>query len=392
MRILVVNGDYTADEGIPVDLFSTHNHEKVHVVKMTHPRIMRLVWPVAMLMLGAVCDLTLGQTQRTRTLTYDQTRKSWIEQPPPQPGTAEGDLFEIRQQVKAGEYGPALSACQQFLNQYEDDEVAQAGGLIIQAEALIGQRAFFQAHQTLQTFLARFGGGSLTVEALRLEHVIAETYLTGVKRKLFGLRLISGEELAFDILDEITNDYPDLRIAELALKTKADYLFLNGDHSLAEIEYEELNRRFPRSRYHQHALRRSAESALASFGGVPYDGAALIESEERYREYRQRYPQEAAREGVDLVLDRIRELRAEKDFSIGQYYERTDHLTSAIYYYQLVGDDWPDTIAAAQALRRLELLGQRDSVSQMNDVYPSLADAIATTKRQPSIEKNHAQD
>jgi outer membrane protein assembly factor BamD (BamD/ComL family) len=122
-------------------------------------------------------------------------------------------------------------------------------------------------------------------------------------------------------------------------------------------------REYPRSRYHQFALGRTAESALASFGGVQYDEAALVEAQERYGDYRLRYPAAADREGVGLILDSIREMRAEKEFSIGEYYERTEHPGSAIFYYRQVCEGFPETVAAGRATARLELLGALEPVA-----------------------------
>ena len=229
--------------------------------------------------------------------------------------------------------------------------------MIAKAKALIGLRDFYKAHVVLTEFLNEFGGMALTSEALRLEFVIAETFLSGTKRKVWGVPLVSGKDLALEILDSLSTDYPDSRFAELAIKTKADRMFADGEFALAEMEYARLLQEYPQSRYDQFALRRSADSALAAFGGVEYDEAALIEADERFEEYRLRYPADAAGEGVELILNDVREKRAEKEFGIGSYYERTGHLTSAVYYYQLILRDWPKTVAAVKASVRLELLG-----------------------------------
>ncbi|MGB2986222.1 MAG: outer membrane protein assembly factor BamD [Phycisphaerae bacterium] len=298
-----------------------------------------------------------AQQPRTRTLTYDADRKEWVEQPPPSPGTPEGDLHAIRVLIKDADYRKALTAIKKFVKRHGESDSLYPEVLIAKAEALIGRLEYYTAHVTLQAFLGEFAGVPLTSDALRMEFNIAEAFLSGVRRKVWGIRWLSGEDIALRILDEISADYPDSRLAELAIKTKADYLFKAGDHALAELEYTHLLRDHPQSRYHQYALRRSAEGALASFGGVDYDEAALIEAEERYRDYQLRYPDQADRDGVGLILDGIRELRAEKDFLIGAYYERTDHWSTAIYYYRMVRENWPDTIAATKAASRLELLG-----------------------------------
>lgn len=305
-----------------------------------------------------VASPAVGQPSRTRTLTYDPDRKEWVELPPPAAaGTPEGDLHRIRVQIKDGRHGKALSAIKSFVSTHGQEDRHYPAILIAKAEALIGGRKYDQAHEVLQTFLGEFSGVRLTSEALRLEFVVAEVYLAGAKRKLLGLRLLSGTDVAYQILDEIATDYPDSEYAELAIKTKADHLFREGEHDFAELEYGRLVREHPRSRYHEFALARSAEAAMASFRGVEYDEAALIEAQDRFEEYRLRYPTSAQRDRVDTVLDSIREMRAGKDFRVGRYYERTEHLPSAVWYYERVRQDWPDTIAQTRATERLERLG-----------------------------------
>lgn len=298
-----------------------------------------------------------AQPARTRTLVYEPVNKEWEEIPPPQPGTPAGELHSIRMEIKEGKYRRALSGIKKFVEKYGPSDPTYPEVLIAKAEAMIGRREYYKAHVTLQEFLGEFAGTAMTSEAIRLEFVIAEAYLAGAKRKLLGVGLLSGEDVAYRILDEISSDYADTPIAELALKTKADHMFARGDHGLAELEYARLLQEYPRSRYHPFSLRRSADAALASFGGVDFDEAALIEAEDRYGEYRLRYPGRADRDEIVLILDGIRETRAEKDFSVGAYYERTAHLSSAIFYYQSVRKDWPETIAATKARARLELLG-----------------------------------
>lgn len=306
----------------------------------------------------SVASPAVGQPSRTRTLTYDPDRKEWVELPPPAAqGTPEGDLHRIRVQIKDGRYRKALSAIKNFVNTYGQEDSHYPAILIAKAEALIGGRKYDQAHEVLQNFLGEFSGVQLTSEALRLEFVVAEAYLAGAKRKLLGLRLLSGTDVAYRILDEIPTDYPDSEYAELAIKTKADHLFRQGEHAFAELEYGRLIREHPRSRYHEFALARSAEAAMASFRGVEYDEAALIEAQDRFEEYRLRYPASAQRDRVDAILDSIREMRAGKDFRVGRYYERTQHLASAVWYYERVRQDWPDTIAKTRATERLERLG-----------------------------------
>lgn len=316
---------------------------------------MRLCLLVVVLSLTGIHSTT-AQPQRARTLIFDKKQQEWTEQPDPQLGTPAGDLHAIRKQIASGEFKKALKSTDAFDKRFGKFDPMHPNLLIARAEAMIGLRLYDEAHEGLQSFLKQFGGMSITSQALRLEFVIAEAYLAGAKRKVLRMKLFSGVDRALEILDVISSDYADRRIAELAIKTKADYLFATGDHALAEFEYERLLSEYPRSRYHQIALRRSAESALAEFAGINFDEAPLVNAAERYRDYRVAYRGEAQREGVELILEGIKESRAEKERVIGAYYERTGHAGAAVYYYELVAKNWPDTLAATKAASRLQEL------------------------------------
>lgn len=296
-------------------------------------------------------------TPRLRNLTYDSQKKEWVELSPPIPGTPEGDLFIIRRLNAEERYRAALSAIKAFEKCHGKSGALFPEVILAKAEALIGREQFDDSHELLQKFLDEYGGMSITVDALRLEFIIAEAYLGGVKRTVWGVFRVSAVEEGHKILDEIIADYPDTKLAELALKAKADRLFRAGEHDLAEMEYARMLREYQQSRYQEYALRRAADSALASFAGVDYDESALIEAQERYNDFRVRFGSAGERDQVTVILESIRQTRAEKEFRIGEYYERTDHLSSAVFYYQLVMKEWPNTIAATKAASRLELLG-----------------------------------
>ena len=315
---------------------------------------------------GACCAQA-APPERARTLEYDEKQSEWLEVAPPPPGTPEGDLRLAKVALGEERFRKALKLSRQVVKRYGEDVEVYPEALIVQAEALIGLHEYHDAHLILDEFLNMFRGFEAVVDALRLEFVIAETYLSGTKRKLWGLRIFSGVDIAFRVLDEISAGYEDTELSALALKTKADYQYRKGEYALAELDYAQLVRYHPDSRYHQIALRRTAESALASFAGVDYDEAALIEAAERFRDYARQYPGAAAREQVDATLDGIAARRAQKELRIGAYYERTDHLASAVFYYESVATQWPDTAAAAEAQRRLQLL----SPSTVSHVQPT---------------------
>jgi outer membrane protein assembly factor BamD (BamD/ComL family) len=97
---------------------------------------------------------------------------------------------------------------------------------------------------------------------------------------------------------------------------------------------------------------------LASFPGVQFDDAGLIEAQERFTQFMQSYPAPAQEVDVPVILDEIAARRAEKTYEIGWFYERTKKKGAAIYYYRETVRRWPETAAASRAQGRLAGLGE----------------------------------
>ncbi|MCZ6815995.1 MAG: outer membrane protein assembly factor BamD, partial [Planctomycetota bacterium] len=142
-----------------------------------------------------------------------------------------------------------------------------------------------------------------------------------------------------------------------ALRIKADYHFNAGEFEEAELAYARLARDYPRGQYHRVAMRRSGESALARFPGVEFDDADLLEAEVYFQDFLRRYPTYAADAQVPQTLARIKESRAQKDYTIGRYYERIGKIDAAAYYFRVILEKWPATTWAVKANQRLIALG-----------------------------------
>jgi tetratricopeptide (TPR) repeat protein len=314
-------------------------------------------WTVALVVGLGGAALADDPPVRGKQLEYDPSTGEFVESAPPVEGTPEGDLALARQAFGREEHRRAYRRVQKWLKTYGPDHELSPEARLLRAELQIARRNYYKAHKLLQEFLGEYAGTQLGDRAADLEFVIAEVFLSGTKRKVWGMRILSSEDIGIEILDQLASDYPESAMAESAIKVKADHYFDNGDFALAELEYARLVQQFPRSRYVRYAMLRSAEAALASFPGVEFDDAALIEAEERYTQYLAQYGPSAEQEGIGLILQQIYAKRAEKEFSIGRYYERSRHAKAAIFYYRSTYENWPDTIAAAKAHERLAGLG-----------------------------------
>jgi outer membrane protein assembly factor BamD (BamD/ComL family) len=304
---------------------------------------------------------------RGRQLEYDPATGQWIESPPPVEGTSLGDLQIARQAYAREDYDDAHRRVKKWLKAYAQEPDYLPDALLLRAEVEIARRDYYKAHQHLQEYLDEYSGTQGAERALEYEFIIAEVFLSGVKRKWLGMRILSSEDTALNILDEIAAGYPDTSLAEQAVLTKARYYFSKSEFALAEMEYARLAQEFPRSRYVRLAKRRSADAAMASFPGIEFDDAALIEAEERYSEYLAQYGDPAEQEGIGQLLDQIHSQRAAKELSIGRYYEKTGHSGAAAFYYRSTCENWPDTIAATQARGHLRSMGEIPEQEAVSD-------------------------
>ena len=290
-------------------------------------------------------------------LVYDPHTHEWIVEEPPEPGTADGDLAIARNLLARGEHKKAAKRLKQWVADYAYESPCHPEAVFLRGRVEFERKNYIPAHRHYLEVLNDWPGTEWADRALRGEFVIAEVFLAGHKRKFLGLPFVHAYDEALDILDDIIVNHPNTVLAEQALKTKADYYFRTGEFELAEDAYAHLARDYPAGQYVREAMLQSARAALASFPGVQFDDAPLVEAEERFVQFHRTFPRHAGEEDVDLTLENIRAKRAEKEFSIAEYYRRARQPQAASFYYRSVQQGWPDTTWAALAQDRLADLG-----------------------------------
>jgi outer membrane protein assembly factor BamD (BamD/ComL family) len=330
--------------------------------------VKRHIFLTLVIMLAATANAPAQQEDQTyhERLQFNPATGEWVESAPPVPGTEEGDLALARSLLARGEYKKARKAFAEWMKVHPEsvhwpEALFYAAETEVAAEELKPKQGHvIKAYRWLEELQQGWPGTELAERAIRKEMIIAELLLfKGRKQKIWGGVLwLSGKEEAIQMLDRIIDDYArGTPTAEQALRLKADYHYLNGEFEESELAYSRLVRDFPRGRYNKIAMLRSGQSALARFPGVEFDDADLLEAEVYLTDFQQRYPQEAADGGVPQIVSNVHESRAEKDYRVGQYYERTKSPDAAIFYYRQIEERWPATIWATEAHSRLIALG-----------------------------------
>ncbi|MBI4579076.1 MAG: outer membrane protein assembly factor BamD [Planctomycetes bacterium] len=313
------------------------------------------VWPGT----ARADDRPTPPTRRAERLTFDEKTHSWIRTGPPVPGTEDGDLDIVRQEMAREDHKAALKAVKSWIKKYGALAPRYPEALHLKATAELASGDYRAAHDDFQALLTTYSGSPYAEDALESDFRVAEQYLAGKRRRAWGgLLRIKDREGGVKILDDIVANYPDTPLAELAQRAKADYYYARGEFELAEDEYATFAKNYPRSRFHPYALLQSAQSALNSFPGVKFDDAGLVEAQERFTQFMRAYPASAQDLDVPVILDTIAARRADKTLEIGKFYQKTQKTNAACYYYRQTVQRWPDTAAAAEARGRLAALGQ----------------------------------
>src|SRR4051794_39250001 len=95
-------------------------------------------------------------------------------------------------------------------------------------------RSFYHLDELLDTY----PGSKLYPAALQLQYDIADDYLNGFKDTFLGLRVVSMEDEAVEMLFRIQERAPGSPVAEQALKRTADHYFNTSQFDLAGDAYQ----------------------------------------------------------------------------------------------------------------------------------------------------------
>jgi outer membrane protein assembly factor BamD (BamD/ComL family) len=177
--------------------------------------------------------------------------------------------------------------------------------------------------------------------------------------------LIFGKDRAFGvrILEHMQINFRNHSLADDALMRVVSFHLEKRDYADATRVARRLLAEYPRSEHMLWARFQLARSLWLQNQGALYDERLLIDSRRAFEDYvgtarlagmeqKQSKQIEAARK----MIVKIDERRAEKELTIGRFYERTDRLRAAMYYYEHCVRSYPQTESAVSAQQRLQKL------------------------------------
>jgi outer membrane protein assembly factor BamD (BamD/ComL family) len=211
--------------------------------------------------------------------------------------------------------------------------------------------------------------------ALQKQFDIAQEYLNGYKETFLGMRVLDMGTEGVQMMWRIQQRSPGSPLAEKGLRATADYYFNDADYDLSEDAYNAYIQDYPHSDQIPRIKLRAAFSSLAQFRGVKFDASNIIDARAQLMVIQKEYPDLAAEENVQTVLDQIDSAFAKKLLELGDFYERTHEPRGAVYEYRFLVQTYPNFPEADTARERLAAM----SPSEISEPPPPLARSYAPT-------------
>ncbi|MFH1919379.1 MAG: outer membrane protein assembly factor BamD, partial [Planctomycetota bacterium] len=178
----------------------------------------------------------------------------------------------------------------------------------------------------------------------------------------------------------LEND-PTGPLADDSVMATANAHFLKGRYEDAAFNYDLLRKEYPKSEHQLQAHLLGMKSKMEVYQGAKYDGTPLEDAGKIADATLQQFPGELGSERERVLRERnqVLEERARRDWSMGQYYDKRKQYRAARYYYELILEEYPTTVAAQHARQRLdEIKDEPDKPTNhfqwLTNLFPSTTD------------------
>lgn len=288
--------------------------------------------------------------------TYVLSKDQWQQQAAIDPASPEGKLQAIRKLLAQDKFEEAQKQAKRWIKEYPNHALL-VEAYMLRGDARVGRRHYYKALYDYEYVIRTYPASEQFQTAMEREFEIARLFTSGMKRRLWGLRILPAQGEGEELYIRIQERSPGSELGEKASLALGDYYFAESRMHDAATAYDLFLQNYPRSEHREGVLLRMIQASLATFKGPEFDSKGLLDAAERIRQYQREYPAAAERIGADAILVRIDESQALKAYTTGQWFEGQGRRISAIVLYQRVVRDHPQTAAARDALARLQSLG-----------------------------------
>ena len=295
----------------------------------------------------------------------------WVPAPKAVEGTPEGELALIRGRLDKERPKAALKAARKFLASYPNDSRREEV-MMLSGQAEMDRGRYVKAYERFNEQLDQYPNGEFYDRAVQRQYEIADAFLKGRKRRAMWMFRVSAVDKGIEILNAIADRVPGTVIAEKALLRVGDYHY-NAKRLVEAVEaYDHYIKTFPQSPRQRmgHAMLRAARARYAQYRGDAFDDTPLTDAQQRFIIYSERYPEQANKANVPIVLSQIRNALVRRHFASARFYQRVGRKTAAVFYYKKVVAQSAESHWARRAEDALGALGARQAPGGKSKTKP----------------------
>ncbi|MCF6150184.1 MAG: outer membrane protein assembly factor BamD [Candidatus Kuenenia sp.] len=246
-------------------------------------------------------------------------------------------------------YINAIKEFELIINDYPDSEYAELSQIKIGwAYYLNGD--YKRALKAYEKVLQEYPGTKRTKEVLEKEFQI------GIAQMEID------EKAAIKVFEKIIENHPMGPIAPDAQIKIADSYFKLGYYEEATEAYEKFLENYPRNEWIPYVQYQIPLSKVYFERQQERNYGLLVSAREDFEKYLITNPHGVHVEDARKMIKEIKNIEAEREFEIGEFYLRRKTPSSAAMYFGYVIKDYPDTIWAQRAKERLEFLRMIEAI------------------------------
>ena len=261
----------------------------------------------------------------------------------------------------------AANECRLAADRWPDSALEQ-DALFYEGESYFFDNRYVQANRAFEKLIGHYSGTRYLDKAEARRFSIAQYWLElgrQAKSPLAKVKMGDPQRPAYNlasesrrILHRIRLDDPSGKLADDATMALGNAYFEAKMYQDAADTYEDLRQTYPGSPHQFHAHLFELKSRMNSYYGTSYDQEPLVKADALLKKIVQQFPNEAdsEREYLGTEATTVRTMLAQRDFSLGEYYENRGENLAAQMMYQEVAENFPDTLLAEQGDQRVAAL------------------------------------
>lgn len=264
-----------------------------------------------------------------------------------------------KEMLDLGDYKTAYIEFKKVLNHFPESYEA-AESQFYMGECLENMGKSYDAYLAYQKVIDKYPFSEKMNDVLERQLKIAD-HIAEEEMKILGLAIPQYYH-ALTIYRKIIENYPYGELAPLSQYKIGLVLKSAGSFDEAKSEFEKVVSNYPDSEWAEAAKFQIAQTASIASLDSDYDQKLTQEAKDRYKEFVVKHPEAELATDAEEEIRELTEKGAEKDYNVGQFYEKQRRYSSAIIYYEDVIEKYPRSAWAQKSKERIQTLAEEQKL------------------------------